>query len=54
MAQGNIKNMVVRIDRETHQQFKKLCIDENTTIQEYVTKLLREELEKKGVKLNGK
>lgn len=47
MSQGDITTMVVRIEKELHQEFKKLCIDENTTIQEYVSRLLKEEIEKK-------
>lgn len=47
MQKNEITTMVVRIEKKLHQQFKKLCIDENTTIQEYVARLLKEEIEKK-------
>ena len=48
MQKNEITTMVVRIEKKLHQQFKKLCIDENTTIQEYVARLLKEEIEKLG------
>ena len=37
----------IRMDAKLHAEFKKLCVDENKTMTEYVVELIRKEVEEK-------
>lgn len=42
------KQLAFRIETDLHQQFKKLCVDENKTMQQYIIELIKQELKAKN------
>lgn len=44
------RNIIVRVSPKIHSEFKKLCIDKSTTMQELITDFIKNELAKKGDK----
>ena len=39
-----------RVDADLHQQIKRLCVDEQITIKDYITELIKADLKKRGIK----
>lgn len=39
-----------RVDADLHQQIKRLCVDDQKTIKDYITELVKADLEKRGIK----
>lgn len=44
------KLLSFRVDADLHQQIKRLCVDEQKTIKEYITELVEDDLKKRGIK----
>ena len=49
MDSDNTKQLALRIDTTLHQEFKKLCVDENKSMKDYIVELIQKELEQKKV-----
>lgn len=47
MADDNKKNIVLRVDRDFHQQVKLYVTMNNTTLQDYIVGLIKKDLEQK-------
>ena len=44
----NTSSLVVRIDKELHKQMKATCAIEDISIKEYITNLIKEDLQKRN------
>ncbi len=48
MANEKKKSMPLRLDEETHKALKHYVVEQETTAQSYITKLIQEDLKRKG------
>lgn len=50
LADDNRSNLVVRIDKELHQQIKIICATKNIQIRDYIIDLIEKDIEKRNEK----
>ena len=52
MTLQEISSLVVKIDKELHQQIKSVCALNDLSIKEYITSLVKEDMRKRKEKNN--